>query len=61
MNREILKAHALVAQKKMKPADFDALILAAVAGNRRWCDKCNRLTAWERKNGKLICANKHQP
>jgi hypothetical protein len=35
MNREILKAHALVAQKKLSPADYDALILGYVAGNRR--------------------------
>jgi 5-methylcytosine-specific restriction endonuclease McrA len=35
MNTEILRAHALVAQHKLSPADFDALILGCVAGNRR--------------------------
>lgn len=32
---EILKAHALVAQKKLSQDDFDALILGTVAGNKR--------------------------
>jgi 5-methylcytosine-specific restriction endonuclease McrA len=35
MNTEILRAHALVAQKKLSLADFDALILGMMAGNRR--------------------------
>jgi hypothetical protein len=35
MNSEILKAHALVAQKKLSLADFEALILGVAAGNRR--------------------------
>jgi hypothetical protein len=35
MNSEILKAHALVAQKKLKLADFEAFLLGLVAGNRR--------------------------
>jgi hypothetical protein len=34
MNTEILRAHALVAQKKLSIADFEALILGFVAGNR---------------------------
>jgi hypothetical protein len=34
MNTEILRAHALVAQKKLSLADFDALILGMMAGNR---------------------------
>jgi hypothetical protein len=35
MNTEILKAHALVAQKKLSLADFEAFLLGLVAGNRR--------------------------
>jgi hypothetical protein len=35
MNSEILKAHALVAQKKLPPADFEAFLLGLIAGNRR--------------------------
>jgi hypothetical protein len=35
MNPEILKAHALVAQKKLKLADFEAFLLGLIAGNRR--------------------------
>ena len=35
MNTEILKAHALVVQKKLSLADFEAMILGLVAGNRR--------------------------
>ena len=35
MDSEILKAHALVAQKKLKLADFEAFLLGLVAGNRR--------------------------
>jgi hypothetical protein len=35
MNTEILKAHALVAQKKLRPDDFDALLIGMIAGNRR--------------------------
>jgi hypothetical protein len=50
MNTEILKAHALVAQKKLSPADFDALILGMVAGNRR-VDYYKYIAspAWKRK------------
>jgi hypothetical protein len=36
MNQEILKAHALVAQKKLSLADFEALLIGLIAGNRRW-------------------------
>jgi 5-methylcytosine-specific restriction endonuclease McrA len=32
---EILKAHALVVQKKLSMADFEAFLLGLIAGNRR--------------------------
>jgi hypothetical protein len=32
---EIMKAHALVAQKKLKLADFEAMLLGLAAGNKR--------------------------
>jgi hypothetical protein len=35
MNSEILKAHAMVAQKKLSLEDFETMILGMVAGNRR--------------------------
>jgi hypothetical protein len=35
MNPEILKAHALVAQKKLSWDDFEALLIGLIAGNRR--------------------------
>ncbi len=35
MDTEILRAHALVAQKKLTLEDFDAFLLGLVAGNRR--------------------------
>lgn len=35
MNSEILKAHALVAQKKLKSIDFEALLIGLIVGNRR--------------------------
>ncbi len=35
MNTEILKAHALVAQKKLSWSDFEALLIGLIAGNRR--------------------------
>lgn len=35
MHPEILKAHAMVAQKKLSLADFDALILGVLAGDHR--------------------------
>jgi hypothetical protein len=35
MNPEILKAHALVAQKKLSWSDFEALLIGLIAGNRR--------------------------
>jgi hypothetical protein len=35
MNQEILKAHALVAQKKLSWSDFEAMLLGIVAGNRK--------------------------
>ena len=35
MNSEILKAHALVAQKKLRDIDFEALLIGLIAGNRR--------------------------
>jgi hypothetical protein len=35
MNQEILKAHALVAQKKLSWSDFEAMLIGLIAGNRR--------------------------
>jgi hypothetical protein len=35
MNAEILKAHALVVQKKLRDIDFEALLIGLIAGNRR--------------------------
>jgi hypothetical protein len=35
MNPEILKAHAMVAQKKLSWSDFEALLIGLIAGNRR--------------------------
>lgn len=35
MNPEILKAHALVVQKKLRMADFEAFLIGLIAGNRR--------------------------
>lgn len=35
MNTEILKAHALVVQKKLRDIDFEALLIGLIAGNRR--------------------------
>jgi 5-methylcytosine-specific restriction endonuclease McrA len=35
MNDQILRAHALYVQKKLSPADYDALILGYVAGDSR--------------------------
>lgn len=35
MNPEILKAHALVAQKKLSLTDFEAFLIGLIAGNRR--------------------------
>ena len=35
MNSEILKAHALVAQKKLSMADFEAFLIGLIAGKRR--------------------------
>lgn len=50
MNPEILKAHALVAQKKLSMDDFDALILGIVAGNRRVDYRTYiQSPAWKRK------------
>jgi hypothetical protein len=59
MNPEILKAHALYAQHKLSKADYEALILGMVAGNRRepvmkYCPKCNRvhLHTWDGRGWK---------
>lgn len=50
MNSEVLKAHALVAQKKLPPADFEALLLGLLAGNRRVDYKTYiHSEAWHRK------------
>jgi hypothetical protein len=35
MNPEILKAHALVAQKKLSWSDFEAMLIGLIVGNRR--------------------------
>lgn len=35
MNPEILKAHALTVQGKMKPEDFDALLIGMIVGDKK--------------------------
>jgi hypothetical protein len=35
MNAEILKAHALTVQGKLRPEDFDALLIGMIVGDKK--------------------------
>ena len=52
MNPEILKAHAMVAQKKLSWSDFEALLIGLIAGNRKVSYRAYiKSPAWKRKAG----------
>jgi hypothetical protein len=50
MNSEILKAHAMVVQKKLSMADFEAFLLGLIAGKRKVnYSEYIQSPAWKRK------------
>jgi phosphoserine aminotransferase len=50
MNSEILKAHAMVVQKKLSMADFEAFLMGLIAGKRKVnYSEYIQSSAWKRK------------
>jgi phosphoserine aminotransferase len=50
MNSEILKAHAMVVQKKLSMADFEAFLMGLIAGKRKVnYSEYIQSPAWKRK------------